>query len=149
MPHKGDHFKYTPRVVTTITRAIKAGASKETAALAAGVDRATLARWYKEIPEFAEKVDQALAARQISWLRKIEAAMVDHWQAAAWKLERTDPKQWGRRVAMEFVDAEGNTYDPNSIEKSINARLIAIAESSEEGAVSAESNDAGDDPPSA
>ena len=37
----------------------------------------------------------------------IRRAMSDDWRAAAFYLERTDPKRWGRRTSHELQGPEG------------------------------------------
>ena len=134
-----DAYKYTPEAVDAICKAILLGANQETAALAAGIKRNTMQRWLRDFPEFKDRIDQARAQRTVQWLQMIEAAQVDHWQAAAWKLERTDPRTWGRRVAMEVVDSDGNSLNIDQIRGELAARLSAIYDEDEAGEVDSES----------
>lgn len=124
-------YKYDEATIAVIEEAILMGANNETAAMAAGIKRDTFQRWMRDIPEFNLRINQARAKRAVSWLKVIEASAAEHWQAAAWKLERTDPKQFGRRVAMEIVDSDGNTIDPDQLRSNITARLTALYESEE------------------
>jgi hypothetical protein len=39
----------------------------------------------------------------VKWLARIEQAASEHWQAAAWKLERRYPKDYGRSVQQHEV----------------------------------------------
>jgi len=134
-----DAYKYDEITVEAICAAIRLGANQETAAQAAGIGRNTLQRWLRDIPTFKDRVDQARAERVVQWLRLIEAQAVDHWQAAAWKLERTDPKTYGRRVAMEVVDADGNALDIDRIRGELASRMAAIYDEDEAGEVDSES----------
>jgi hypothetical protein len=44
---------------------------------------------------FRAAVRKARAQGEMHALRVIQAAMPSHWQAAAWFLERSNPKRWG------------------------------------------------------
>lgn len=91
--------KYTPEVVKKLTDAIKLGATYELASGYAGVSPATLYEWLKKKPEFLEAVKDAEGAGAVGWLARIEQAAKDGtWQAAAWKLERRYPQEYGRTV---------------------------------------------------
>ena len=49
--------------------------------------------------EFQARVEEAKGKAVVGWLAKIEkAASEGSWQAAAWKLERRYPEDYGRRV---------------------------------------------------
>lgn len=61
-----------------------------------------------------EAVRKADAHNVMRLLMIIEEASATHWQAAAWKLERRFPKEYGRQistVAFEDVDLAGMTDD--------------------------------------
>jgi transposase len=55
-------------------------------------------QWIKEQPfvDFFYAVKEAEGAAAVKWLAKIEAAANEQWQAAAWKLERRYPGEYGR-----------------------------------------------------
>lgn len=117
---------------TAITRAISVGATFEAASGAAGISYSTFNNWYNrglaelerrqsqrvkegssqwvtEQPfvEFLEAVKKAKGERQIRWLAQIEKASTEgNWQAAAWKLERTEPENFGRQ-RIEITGADG------------------------------------------
>lgn len=90
--------KYTPETVKKITDAIKLGATYKLACNYAGIDYSTFNEWQKTKPKFSEAVKAAEGEAAVKWLAKIEAAAVKSWQAAAWKLERRYPQDYGRTI---------------------------------------------------
>lgn len=101
-------------VSARILNFIRAGSYVETAAAAAGIDRSTLHRWLKRGSEgeepfasFGDAVTAALAEAELRDLARIDRAAETQWQAAAWKLERRNPKMWGRREYTELTGADG------------------------------------------
>lgn len=111
--------KLTPAVQQKIVDAITVGAIYELAAQYAGIAYATFNNWMargraeaarletpgarprkSETPylEFLEAVKKAEGSAAVGWLAVIERAATETWQAAAWKLERRYPKDYGRQV---------------------------------------------------
>lgn len=92
--------KYSDEVARKIADAIRLGASYELAAAYGGVSEDTLARWRARYADFAEMLREAEGVGAIGWLARIEqAAKSGDWRAAAWKLERRYPEQYGRTVS--------------------------------------------------
>lgn len=86
-----------------ILTAIEAGASRRTAALAAGVGRSTLLRWLAEgragvepFASFEAEVAAAEARCELACIATVQAASPKTWQAAAFLLERKWPRRWAR-----------------------------------------------------
>jgi len=103
----GRPTKYTPESAKKITDAIRLGSTYHLACLYAGVDDHSLIRWRHRHPDFDAAVREAEGAGAIGWLAKIERAANDgEWTAAAWKLERRYPQEYGRRVT-EVQGPEG------------------------------------------
>ena len=103
-----------PELATRIVTYIRAGSYVETAAAASGVTKSTLHRWLKRGSEgeepfasFSDAVETALAEAELRDLARIDKAADESWQAAAWKLERRNPRQWGRREYSEVTGADG------------------------------------------
>lgn len=95
----GRPTKYTPERVKAITDAIRVGATFRLACDYAGITEDTFARWRERYADFADAVKEAEGKGAIGWLAKIEAAANEGtWQAAAWKLERRYPSEYGRTV---------------------------------------------------
>lgn len=110
--------KLTDETRDVILRLIGAGNYRETAAEFAGIGRATLYRWLKrgEVAAAADEPDPAdatyrdfyqavvAAERQVEVLSlaKVRAAADQHWQAAAWWLERRFPERWGQRQKIDM-----------------------------------------------
>lgn len=91
--------KYTPEVAKKITDAIRLGATYQLACNYAGISTDSFARWRARYADFAARVKEAEGVGAVGWLVKIEqAAAAGNWQAAAWKLERRYPEQYGRLV---------------------------------------------------
>ena len=103
-----------PELQTRILTYIRAGAYLETAAAAAGINRTTLHRWLKRgaegeqpFADFSDAVEKTLAEAEIRDLARIDKAAETQWAAAAWKLERRNPRMWGRREYNELTGADG------------------------------------------
>jgi hypothetical protein len=103
-----------PELATRIITYIKAGSYAETAAAAAGVNRSTLHRWLKRGAEgeepfatFADSVEGALAEAELRDVIRLDKAGDEDWRAVAWKLERRNPKRWGRCEHLELTGADG------------------------------------------
>lgn len=99
--------KYNPETAKKITDAIKVGATYELAASFAGIHYDTFNEWRKAKAEFSEAIRLAEGAGAVGWLAKIEkAANEGVWQAAAWKLERRYPHEYGRTVVSQEHSGE-------------------------------------------
>ena len=94
--------KYTPETAKKITDAIRVGATFHMACQYAGITEETFSQWRKKYPEFSEAVKEAEGGAVVKWLAQIEKAAADGtWQAAAWKLERRYPRDYGRSVVEQ------------------------------------------------
>lgn len=91
------------------------GATYELAAQYGGVAYNTFNEWMKrgqeetegDFSEFYEAIKSAEGKAVVGWLAKIEkAATGGNWQAAAWKLERRYPRDYGRQI-QEHTGLEG------------------------------------------
>ena len=109
--------KLTPAVHDAIVASLRAGAYIETAAAAAGVSASTVHAWLRRAEdhpddcgspflEFLEAVERARAEAELEAISVIRDAAPRSWQAAAWYLERSYPKRWGRQ-APKPVDGAG------------------------------------------
>ena len=122
-----------PRVGALID-ALKVGCTAQVACRAAGVGRSTFKAWLArgKSPDpadapyraFRAAVQKARGHGERHALGVIHGAMPTHWQAAAWFLERSQPRRWGRvdRLKAEARAGYGEkpplivriTVDPNS-----------------------------------
>jgi transposase len=94
----GRKSKYTPENVKTIVNAIEQGVPYRHAAAMVGVDEDTLLNWRKRHSDFAESIKAAEGRAVAGRLARIRQAEPDHWQAAAWWLERKYPQEFGKTV---------------------------------------------------
>lgn len=110
---------YSPAAVEAVCEALRAGATYRLAAHVAGINESTLYRWSHLHPEFAARMAQVSAEAAVGWLQTIDAAAAaGEWQAAAWKLERRYPAEYGRRVMIDLearirAEAEAQGLDPD------------------------------------
>ena len=95
---------FTPETREKVLGALRAGNYRVAACKFAGISDDTFGRWMRagkageaEFAEFAEQVKQAEAQAEASLVATIRKAAGDHWQAAAWLLERKFVTRWGRR----------------------------------------------------
>ncbi len=92
----------TPENAKRIMDALRMGATYELACNYAGISADTFQRWRASDAAFAAQIKEAEGAAAVGWLAKIEKAANDNvWQAAAWKLERRYPEQYGRQVVTQ------------------------------------------------
>lgn len=97
--------KYNETIAKKITDAIRVGATFGLACAYAGISEDTFGRWRERYADFAVAVKEAEGTAAIKWLAQIDkAAQEGSWQAAAWKLERKYPRDYGRRVINSYED---------------------------------------------
>lgn len=102
--------KFTPETIKRLTDAIRMGATYDLACKYAGISYQTFNEWREgrmypqgttadQKREFVDAIQKAEGDAAVGWLTKIEkAANEGHWQAAAWKMERRYPSDYGRTV---------------------------------------------------
>jgi transposase len=99
--------KCTAALTQRLLDALSVGATHRLACEYAGIDQATLYRWLAKgaasgappYRAFCEAFTRAQGIAAVGWLAKIEAAAQDgDWRAAAWKLERRYPDEYGKQV---------------------------------------------------
>ena len=123
----GRPSKLTTDTLTDLVKALKLGLSNNKAATFAGISSTTFYRWQQEamkideacsgnpdniknvedleLWEFWESIKKAKVDGEISHLAVItDAASNGIWQASAWFLERSNPKEWSKREHSEKSD---------------------------------------------
>jgi hypothetical protein len=98
--------------IDKLEQAIRLGATYELAARYAGVSEKTFERWRMQAatakPEstlgrLRDRLLQAEGRAVVTWLAQIEKAATEgDFRAAAWKLERRYPDQYGRKVQADL-----------------------------------------------
>lgn len=93
-------------VVSRLLEAIELGATYELACKYAGITYQTLLNWRTrgasaksgKYKTFVSELEEAEGRATVRWLNVIEQAAEDGtWVAAAWKLERRYPNEYGRK----------------------------------------------------
>lgn len=106
MPKKrGRPTKLTPELSKTVVDLLRRGNYLETAALAVGVDKATIRLWLAKGKkakrgihrEFYAAVREALSYAEVLDVDTIRKAAGSDWRAAAWRLEHRYPQRWARK----------------------------------------------------
>lgn len=132
-----------------IVSVVRSGAYLDDAAMFAGVSRSTVMKWLargrkaEDAQEHGEQLDEQ-DLRCLSFYMDVEAARAEAavrnlalvqaaaqngvWQAAAWYLERTNPRKWGRHETVEVTGADGG---PIQVEHSVKDTLRAKFEQAE------------------
>lgn len=98
--------KLTADVQAKLVLSIGKGASYALACRYAGISFQGFRNWMEagakahtgRQRELLLAIERAEGEAALRWLDKIDAAMLEHWQAAAWKLERRYPHEYGRQV---------------------------------------------------
>ncbi len=117
----GAPSKLTEKTTAQILQWVSHGALIETSCRAAGIHKSTLYLWLKQAAEdrkagkndtphvvFLDALEKAAAHSDVKDIELIGSAARTHWQAAAWRQERKNPKEWGRKdhLAISGVDGE-------------------------------------------
>ena len=105
--------KLTPELQRQITEYISAGNYTNTACQAVGIAESTYYKW-KELGEagrrpymeFMESIKKAEAQAEISYIKVIQEAASEHWQAAAWYLERKHYSRWGKKTSFDVENID-------------------------------------------
>lgn len=137
---RGRPTKLTPEVTEKVATAIRAtGMYLETAAVYAGVCKSTLHNWLRtgnaarDRIEALEDEDGTIEVTEhedlcLEFLAAVEKAIADadaidlgrvrkskDWKAAAWRLERRHPGEWGRRK-IELTGDEGGPVELRTLD---------------------------------
>jgi hypothetical protein len=126
----GRKTKLTVEVIGNIANWLKLGYYQEDAAVMAGIAESTFYKWMKEaraleegekepenandelLMELIEAVKKSRAESEGAHIRNIRRASDNGiWQASAWFLERSHPKKWGRRSALELSGEDGKPIE--------------------------------------
>jgi hypothetical protein len=119
----GRKLKITEDMIDKFIGAIKVGAPIVSACGCAGISETTFYKWMQWADSerqdsetyalFREDIKRAQGEAAQRWLVIIEkAALGGSWQAAAWKLERKYPNEFGNRATLSM----GTGSKPISIE---------------------------------
>jgi hypothetical protein len=109
--------KLTKELIELLGTALQNGNYIETACDFAGINRATLYRWLQEseeddakplLKELSDTVRKARAQAEMRNVLRIQKAADDSWQAAAWWLERSQPKKWSKQTNVELSGVDGS-----------------------------------------
>lgn len=124
----GRSTKLTPEVQQRVVEALRAGNYQDAAAGYAGISHTTFHNWLNrgkeearriadgEKPkaseaiyvEFLDAVEKARSEAEVRNVMHIQRAAQDGtWQAAAWFLERSFPRKWGRKDRHEHTGQDG------------------------------------------
>jgi len=120
--------------IDKLEQALAIGATYELAAMYAGISVGTFAKWREQAAKAApetplgrlrDRLIQAEGRAAIGWLAKIEkAASEGDWHAAAWKMERRYPDQYGRKVQADLSVQIQKVVQAVADEVGIDATLI-------------------------
>lgn len=118
----------TPEMGAKLIELVAQGLPLSKAAEHEGITYRTLCRWMKRTDEpyatFCHSLKGAKAAAQLPMIRDIREG-VNNWQARAWYLERSDPKNWGRK---DKLDATVRKPDPDEVARMTTEEKIAAHE---------------------
>lgn len=126
----GRKTKLNAEVIANISNWLKLGYYQEDAAVMAGIGESTFYKWMKDareldegerepesdtddlLLELIEAVKKSRAESEGAHIRNIRRAADNGvWQASAWFLERSHPKKWGRRSALELSGDDGKPIE--------------------------------------
>lgn len=89
--------KKSPQLLDEILQTIRDGQPITRAARLCGVNPDSVHRWRQEDPDFNEAVEEAIEFQIAVLVRKVDQASDTDWKAAAWRLERLRPDEFGAK----------------------------------------------------
>lgn len=99
-------LKKTAEAIAKITTALAAGHSRDIAAAAAHISKATFQEWVNEDENFAQAVFEAeMEAKRFHLANVHRAAAAGMWTPSAWFLERKYPHEFGKidRIQAQHI----------------------------------------------
>lgn len=128
--------KLTPERQSKVCQAIQLGATYVHACNYAGISYETFRRWMRENVAFHDAVKEAEGKATVGWLAKIEKAASDgNWTAAAWKLERRYPNDYGRRDMRDTAqEPQEDAQNAEQVRSDVLARISRLMASEEPSA---------------
>lgn len=139
----------TDEVQERIVTAVRGGNYLDDAARYGGVTDRTVLNWMQKgrealaevdgeddlvAPEmeiyvrFFRAIEKARSDAVVRNLTLVQRAAEDNWQAAAWYLERTNPRKWGRRDTLEVTGEDGGPVQVHVSARETLAEKFAAAE---------------------
>lgn len=100
--------KKSPKLLDEILQTIREGQPITRAARLCGVNPATVHRWREEDPDFGEALEEALEFQVAVLTRKVDQASDTDWKAAAWRLERLRPDEFGSKREVNVTATQSN-----------------------------------------
>ena len=100
--------KKTPERMQAVIVNIRDGQPITRAARLAGLNPATVHRWREEDEEFKEAVEDALEFQIAVLTAKVDRASDTDWKAAAWRLERLRPDEFGAKKELQVTATQSN-----------------------------------------
>ena len=138
---RGRPAKLTPDAIAQIESLLRAGATADVAAQAAGVSRSSFYSWLKQgeraragspARDLRDRVERARAEGETVLVARIAgAASKGSWQAAAWLLERRFPERWMKPTERPLPDgaaAPAPAADDRDIDKDPFADVVDLAQ---------------------
>ena len=100
--------KKSPARMQAVIDNIRDGQPITRAARLAGLNPATVHRWREEDEEFKEAVEDALEFQIAVLTAKVDRASDTDWKAAAWRLERLRPDEFGAKKELQVTATQSN-----------------------------------------
>lgn len=132
--------KFDEETRQKIIMAIRKGATYEIACNYGGVNYKNFREWIKrgirepdtEYGKFRMAIKEAEGHTALVWLDKIDAAMVEQWQAAAWKLERRYYKDFSSnplvRKELKTLEKKLKRIEKRHRQGDVNVKIIEAKE---------------------
>lgn len=116
----GQPTKCTPETIAAVVAGLKDGAYIVDACRAAGIGRETYRVWMARGQEgqepylgFLVAIKEAKVVAKAKLLEIIVVHAAEHWQAAAWILERRHRKQFGRSSQIDAKVTASGAFGPD------------------------------------
>lgn len=131
----GEGVKLTPEIQNKIVAALRVGCPLNTAAAYANVVSSTFNNWLRrgrdgEQPYrgLVEQIDLAIADGKMRDLVRIDQGADKDWRAAAWKLERRFPLEFGEKTQSEITVQARPFIDVSKLTVAEQQTLLALLE---------------------
>lgn len=135
----GRPTKRSPQVIAKILKTAATGMPLYFAAESGGVSLETLYHWCRQDPELEREIERArLVAAKLRWEQINKAAKGSeenppNWQATAWQLERSYPRQFSRpeiQINQQTNNSTTNIHNEFTINvamaENINHRVVEM-----------------------